>query len=501
MNRAIQKYYNSLKVALKTQRNKLILLMAILIIAAILPAAQAAAQTSPFDWSFPMRITERQEQTSEPFLVADQSGLLHLFWSPHNDGPQSLYYTQWDGRSWSEPQDIYNGTQISGPSAVVDTRGTIHLIWSDGNTIYYSQAPVKGAISAANWSVGEGIASGYQQASILIDRQDHLYLVYPGLSSSGPAMITSEDGGYSWSSESRISQTNSADAGANYLEGAIGPDGTIHVVWVEFQLPLAWPPLGLYYSHSNDGGLTWSRALEMATENFNQIKIVVTEENEVHCAWNGSAGTGGRYHRWSPDGGETWGNTNEVIPAGFGGSEGAPQLAVDSLGTLHLVTTYDQRVWYAFFQGMRWSQAQILLSGDENGIPPVGQFIDPKTLRHIEHPTMALNTGNQLHVVFWDERPSRNMIQYWYTTKQTSASALELIPFPSPTAIATLVRPTDNPDTLVAIPTPTLDFDTSPEANKPIQSTGWPVIAAILPVALLVSVVLFVKINKLTRKK
>jgi hypothetical protein len=314
-------------------------------------------------------------------------------------------------------------------------------------------------------------------------------------------MITSEDGGYSWSSESRISQTNSADASANYLEGAIGPDGTIHVVWVEYQLPLGWPPLGLYYSHSNDGGLTWARALELATENYNQINLVVTEENEIHCAWNGAAGTGGRYHRWSPDGGETWGNTNEVIPAGFGGSEGAPQLAVDSLGTLHMITTYDQRVWYAFFQGMRWSQPQNLLSGDENGIPPIGQYIDPRTVRHIEHPAMALNAGNQLHVVFWDERLSRNVIQYWYTTKQTSASGLELIPFPTPTAMPTLARPTANPGGVVAIATPTLDFDTGPEADRPIESTGWPVIAAILPVALLVGVVLFVKINKLTKKK
>jgi hypothetical protein len=114
---------------------------------------------------------------------------------------------------------------------------------------------------------------------------------------------------------------------------------------------------------------------------------------------------------------------------------------------------------------------------------------------------MALNAGNQLHVVFWDERLSRNVIQYWYTTKQTSASGLELIPFPTPTAIPTLARPTANPGGVVAIATPTLDFDTGPEADRPIESTGWPVIAAILPVALLVGVVLFVKINKLTKKK
>lgn len=466
-----------------------------------------AAQTSPFDWSYPTRILKRQELTSEPVLVADQSGLVHLFWSPFSTGTQTLFYAQWDGNAWSEPLDIYNDTQILGPSAVVDSQGIIHLVWSDGNTVYYSQAEAADALSANNWSEPMALTYGFQHSQILLDpseessRKDRLYLVYPRLASSGPAMITSNDGGYTWSQEMPISLTNSASTGADYVNAAISPDGTVHVVWTEYRLPQGWPPTGLYYSHSNDGGETWSRPLQLAGENYNQINVAVFGDNVVHAAWNGIAGTGGRYHRWSQDGGETWSNPLTVVSPGLGGSEGPPQLGIDSLGTLHLITTFDQRVWYSYFQGQRWSELQYIPSGDETNIPQIGQSIDPKTLRHIEHPAMSLNGGNRLHTVFWDERPDQQFIQYWYTTKLTSASPIDLMPFPTPTAIPTRAISTQSANSgtpvITSTPLPGIENDLDP----PSESPALPIIIAVILVLLLVAVIIFIRISKLNRKR
>lgn len=466
-----------------------------------------AAQTSSFDWSYPVRIAEREELTSEPFLIADQSGRLHYIWSPLSTNLQSLYYSQWDGTVWTEPVDIFYDNQITGPSAAVDSQGTIHLAWSNGNTIYYSQTDVSQAFSANNWLEPLPLVSGFQHPYILVDpstapdRKDRLYVFYPRLSSAGTAMIISNDNGLSWSEEQPISLTKSAGTAADYVRAVITDDGTIHVVWVEYQLPVGWPPTGLYYSRSKDGGETWSRPYELAGENYNQINIAADENGMIHTAWNGAAGTGGRYHRWSQDGGETWSNILTVVPPGEGGSEGPPQLAVDSLGTLHLVTTFGQRVWYAYFQGGRWSEPQYIPTGNETGVPPIGQRIDNVTVRRIEHPAMTISQGNQLHTIFWEERPFQGTLQYWYTTKQTSASPTGLIPFPTPTTLPTHTPSTLEPGSNAARITPTPLLSDSEDLTQMGESPALPIVIAVVLVVLLVSVILIFRVASINRKR
>ena len=463
----------------------------------------ALAQTSPFDWSVPQRITERQELTSEPILVADQSGLLHLFWSPVSSDSQSIYYSVWNGSSWTQPVDILSNFQIIGPTAAVDSKGNIYLVFSDGTSIYYSQSLVGQAISAANWSKPIAIINGLSHAQILTDTNDRLYIFFPGLSSTGPKLITSEDGGDTWSDEISISLTSTPDRAADYVRAAISVDGTIHVVWTEYQLPQGWPPLGLYYAHSNDGGDTWSRPVELAGEFYNQVNITTFGDRIIHTAWNGAAGTGGRYYRWSQDGGDTWSSVTAVIPAGNGGSEGPPQLAVDNLGTLHMITTYNQRVWYLFVQGpdhKRWSNPIYIPTGDESGIPPIDQTIDPEVQRHIEHPTMTISAGNQLQTVFWDERPAQQILQFWYTTKQTSASSSELISFPTQTATSTMdYKSTETvTDLIMVTPSPPLIFST--DNTPPSRNTGMPIVVSAILVVILIGSVVGLQIRRTKRK-
>jgi hypothetical protein len=316
-------------------------------------------------------------------------------------------------------------------------------------------------------------------------------------------MISSEDNGFTWSTESIISFTNTPDTSADYTHAAITSDGTIHVVWTEYQLPVGWPPLGLYYSHSNDGGQTWSRPIKMADDYYNQITVATFGDRIVHLAWNGAAGVGGRYHRWSQDGGKSWSSTQSVVPEGFGGSEGPPQLAIDALGTLHLITTFDQRVWYSYFQptsGQRWSELTYVPTGDESGIPPIDQPIDPTTQRLIEHPAMAINGGNKLHLVFWDEQSNQQFIQYWYSTKQTSAGPLDFKPFVSPTPPAQATTNNESVVPTASISTPTPPFDDDAGIGIPTANPGWPILAAIMPVFILVGVIFLLKMSKLNKK-
>jgi hypothetical protein len=178
----------------------------------------------------------------------------------------------------------------------------------------------------------------------------------------------------------------------------------MHVVWTEFYYPESWPPHGVFYSRSIDGGSTWSVPKVMAQGGFDQININVVDDNNIHVVWNGAAGTGGRYHRWSSDGGQTWSDTEEVIPAGLGGTEGLPQLVSDQSGTVHMLTTHlGGCLWYTYLANQIWMPPSCI-SGE-------------RTL--IEEPSLTVSEGNKLHAVFWDNRES-----LWYTTGVTNAPAI-----------------------------------------------------------------------------
>ncbi len=118
--------------------------------------------------------------------------------------------------------------------------------------------------------------------------------------------------------------------------------GRLHAVWTEYQLPGGWPPTGVYYSRSTDGGVTWSAARQMAPEWHAQIGVTTVGNDAVHLVWRSTVGRDGTFHQVSLDGGDTWAapDRNDDL----GGISGLPSFAVDTAGTLHYLIG---RVFYA----------------------------------------------------------------------------------------------------------------------------------------------------------
>jgi hypothetical protein len=112
---------------------------------------------------------------------------------------------------------------------------------------------------------------------------------------------------------------------------------------------------------------------------------------------------------------------------------------------------------------------------------------------------MSLNAGNQLHLVFWDERKSQDYIQYWYTTKQTSASQMPYVPFPIEAAIF-IETPVGDQNTVAQAPDQSseeLNRDLS--SSLPASNPGAPILIAILPVLAIVSLVVLINLAKSRR--
>ena len=414
-------------------------------------------------------------EIQDPFILSDRYGNIHVFWTVKSGGAgpfDVIYYTRLDTIGWTNPVDIVAETTISAISATIGQDGFIYLIWNGvGKIISYSRAPILAADSFENWSKPTPLTDANLYASIVTSPSQKIYLAFADLANSGIFEQAFDQTSLAWSSPRMIAPNSMINTGSDFVQLRVSDNGTLHAVWTEFYLPTFWPPRGVFYSHSINGTDNWSAPILLAGEGFDQINMTVMGDNNVHVAWNGMAGVGGRYHRWSSDGGVTWSDTNEVIPAGTGGTEGPPEILVDQSGMVHMLVTFDACVWYTYFEDQRWSNP-VCISGEK-----------ARASNYIEEPAMTISEGNKIQVVFWDDRK-----RLWYTTKTTEASWIPPAPIdvqPTPSEIlveSPKVTPTSNSTSLLA----------DQQLNTPQRSVLSPwqnMLLGLLPAILLIIVI------------
>ncbi len=308
-----------------------------LLLGQLAPIAQA--QSSPPAWSEPLWLNQGHEGNS-PDVVADSSGAVHVFWGSYggDDGPAAIYYRRLQEGLWSDAVDIIVGpdrTRAVLPQAAIDAQGWLHLVW-DSNGVFYSRAPLTRAGSAWAWS--QPVRLSEAQATtpqIIVDDEDRLHVVYVDMFVSPYVRYTaSEDGGVNWTAPVAVSapQNKAYALNARLL---VDRQRTLHAVWSESIEP--FPPSGVYYARSTDLGQSWSAPLELAAGGYSWTSIGLDGAGALHVFWTGTGEWVGKYHTWSEDGGLSWRPFERLWP-GTGGMLGFADMAVDSAGTLHLVS-------------------------------------------------------------------------------------------------------------------------------------------------------------------
>jgi hypothetical protein len=458
-----------------------------------LPALQLnsdSLQSSATPWSEPIMLfqTAGNESIHAPFVVSDSHGNVHAFWTvltADKSKYDTIYYTRLDAIGWTTPVDIIATDLLGSVSATIGHDDSIYLIWNEMGGITYSKAPIQGAEFVQNWSRSVLITDANFYSDLSTASSGRIYLAYPGKNTSGVFEQFLEPNDPSWSSARMISQTSLTNSASDYVQMGVSENGTLHVVWTEFFYPESWPPRGNFYSRSIDGGNTWSVPEMLAGDGFDQINISVVDDNNIHVAWNGMAGVGGRYHRWSSDGGKTWSETVEVIPAGVGGTEGLPQLAVDQSGTLHMLTTYmGGCLWYTYLQNLTWTPPTCI-SGE---------------MTLIEEPALTVTEGNRLHAIFWDNRKS-----IWYSTKVTNADWVTPRPMKYENELAQSTQVSGPTASTSLTITPTLRSTSLPvdqQLDAPPKFTlnpGQLLILSLSPVVVLIFLIVVFSYNKKNR--
>jgi len=423
-------------------------------------------------WTGPELVFEGSGRVDNPVLVADAYGQVHAFWvfSEEEFGAPSarvIYYSRLDDPEW-QPLDIFvingNGSGLTGAAS----SDGLALLVNGGD---YANSGPSPAPTAMDWYGLTNLQQAYPNAALAAGPDGALWMAYG--TTTGEIDVQRRDPATgAWEAPRLVGDTANTNAAADWLRLAIGSDGTVHVVWSEFQLPNGWPPLGIYYAQSTDGGQTWTGRRRLGNGGFNQPNVVTGPNGAVYLTWTGIAGIAGKYFQESLDGGLTWGEVVAILPGGSGGgSEGPPNLAVDSAGGLHMLYSNQGCVWYVSRPPeQQWSAPECISA--EAGPAQV-----------LEFPTMTIRLGNELHVMFWTERR-----QVWHTSLTLALPAEAPLPIPIiPTA-------TPVPPTATVAPTPTStplpDYGAAPTTAMVTGPGLFSIAAGAVPVVLLVLLVL-----------
>lgn len=479
-----------------------------LIIVSVSDRPLAAQQ--PNQWTAQQRIPNYDNEGKAPYLVADSNKTVHAFNSQKVSEQLVIIYRQWSlERGWTAPIDILLPTekkQARMMGAFLDQSGMIHLVFFSGDdlsaNIYYSNAPAVNAGQAQAWSAPELIGEKAITPSIAAlagDDKGNLFVVYSGKPDGrGLYALSSNDAGDSWSDPIPIFLTYSSELFPGALRMHLEQQGQLHAVWTINNT--TGNGEAIYYARRTLDHLQWSEPIELAVVDGYEADwpSVITYDNEAGTRTdelfviyqNSQPAT--RWMRKSYDGGETWTAPIRLFP--HVGEYAHAALLVDSNNDLHMILgnrTGNPPVhgmWHSVWLGGRWSDLDPIVSGHPVGSGFIEERFDPTA------PRSVISQGNVL-LVTWVTDPSAGRNGVWYSYITLDAPELPVMalsrPQASPTPIATatpLVMPTPTPtrlpEHLLENPRNELEVDTI--ANS---SPATALMAAIIPVALLISVV------------
>jgi BNR repeat-containing family member len=263
-------------------------------------------------------------------------------------------------------------------------------------------------IAQADWTTARRLtwtAGASYSPKIALDSSGRLHLVWyddtPGHNEIYYKKST--DSGDTWATAKRITWSS---GDSQYPALAIDPSDRLHVVWVEDTSGGS----EIYYKRSSDGGGTWTakQRLTWAGITSSRPDIAVDSLGVIHLVWQDS--TGEIHYSKSPDG------TNWMLEKRLtwnSGNSQYPDIAIDSSGRLHVVWQdntpgeFNYEIYYkkSTDAGLAWTTAKRL-TWMENGS---------------YRPDLAVDPSENLHLVWYDENPSLYKIYYKKSTDSGGA--------------------------------------------------------------------------------
>ena len=318
----------------------------------ILPVSEWLFPTSL--WSLPSILTSTVEQISPLMYVPDQD-YVHTLWMQSSvtgaaDTNSKIVYSRWSSSNWSPAKDVMSGLHnISGEfSAAVNGQGRLLLIWSDERTgdLLFSWSSASKADSSSEWAVPIDLPSPSQWTSspdMVVDASGRIVVVFavPINEKRGVYLVESVDNGTTWSTPVMVFDAEAAGwIMVNNPKIALTGDGHLHVMFTNYS-GLTNHPAELYYSHSSDGGTTWSSPDIVSDGSVVWSDIVSYDGLIIHRLWQQDKDlVVANFDQMSTDGGESWGSATAIT--GVSSNIMPVTIASNSHGELHLIQLVEE---------------------------------------------------------------------------------------------------------------------------------------------------------------
>lgn len=267
-------------------------------------------------------------------------------------------WAQWSGNNGDQIICWDDNLQCWYAKAAVDGEGVVHAVWAEKVVSYPTQQEIhysRSSDNGRNWSaINQDIVISWDDGvnvensnSLAIDSQDNIYVVWAEDDNGANEIhyTISSDGGDTWTGQQDdmyLSFRGGADA--YNPEMVIDGNDVIHVVWNQDYDDVIDE---IYYSRSEDGGLTWTsqteeRIISFPDGQYASYPVIAAGPNdELYVVYKEKRDI--LDDRWvlnvsiSTDGGETWSGAGEDIPiindfhiASY------PHIAVDANGIVHV---------------------------------------------------------------------------------------------------------------------------------------------------------------------
>lgn len=459
----------------------------------------SAGQTMDKDWSNPYRLSSSDAASSQPYILSDQFGLVHIFWVETSvaDDRATIFYTNFNGTVWASPVDIYaapSGLPILYMSPTIDAKGFLHLGWSEGESgpVYYTTAPAYNALSVRNWERPVRLDIPTALFEIQVDSADVLHVLYARPSSAGSGLFykRSDDTGITWSDERRLDPDAPANLIPNVIQFDMDADESLHATWTYIDLNIAVGAAGtwLRYARSIDNGRSWSFpvTIDESDESPEELRMaypgMTVKDGTITIVWAGDEGVH-REFTFSTDGGQTWGQTKQIFGELMGQARG-DGLAVDSLGRTHFIGNirWPTGLYHSYWDGSKWSPTSLVYLIRVNSGDDVGDRISAHDIR------LAVRAGYQLVAAFSDApgEPRRGLYVMQYTLEDAPPLPIQPIPTATPTPTP---APTVTPVPPTPSPTPLPSEIAAPDLTTSGPAPGRTLFLGIAPIILFLGLV------------
>jgi hypothetical protein len=196
--------------------------------------------------------------------VAAAGDTVHVVWYDNRDGNYEVYYKRSTdaGATWDGDTRLTNDSAASAWTSLAVSGGAVHVAWMearDGNVeIYYKR---------------------------------------------------STNGGFSWGSDIRL--TN--DTSNSFGPCVAASDSQVHVTWYDSRDGNA----EIYYKRSTNGGFSWGSDTRLTNDGHTGVfPSVAVAGSAVRVVWlDDRDGTYQVYHKYSTDGGFSWGSDTRLTSA------------------------------------------------------------------------------------------------------------------------------------------------------------------------------------------